>query len=61
MNGIVDIQILDISGQLMHTDKINCLGNYTTKQYSLNHLAKGIYLIQAINRSEVVSQKIIIK
>ncbi|MCD4732476.1 MAG: T9SS type A sorting domain-containing protein, partial [Bacteroidales bacterium] len=61
MNGIVDIQILDISGQLMYTDKINCSGKSTAKQYSLNHLAKGIYLIQAINRSNVVSQKIIIK
>lgn len=61
MEGVVDIRILDISGQLMYNDKIKCSGKFTTKQYSLSHLRKGIYLIQAINRSDVLSQKIIIK
>lgn len=61
MDGRVDIQILDISGQLLYTDKINCSEYVTSKQYSFDKLNKGVYLIQAINKSEVLSQKIIIK
>ena len=61
MEGMVNIRLLDISGQILYSDEINCSGNYTSKQYTFNELKKGIYLIQAINRSEVLSQKIIIK
>lgn len=61
MEGIVDIQVLDISGQIVYTDEINCSGNSTSKQFSLSILTKGIYLIQAINNNEILSQKIILK
>ena len=61
MEGAVDIQIMDISGQIVYTDVINCSGNSTSRQFSLSHLTKGIYLIQAINKNDVISQKIILK
>lgn len=61
MEGLVDIQILDISGQILFTDKIKCSDHNTRKQYSFGHLKKGIYLIQAVNKNEVLTQKMILK
>ncbi len=61
MYGITNIRILDISGQLMYTDKINSSEKNTIKQYSLDHLAKGLYLVQAVNKNNVLTQKLIIK
>ena len=61
LSGNADIRIVDLSGKLMYNDQMNCSGNVTSKQYTLDHLSKGVYLVQVINKEEIISQKLILK
>lgn len=51
-----NIEVLNISGQLLVSEKFYCL---TSHVLNLNFLPKGIYIIKAYLENEVISQKVI--
>lgn len=54
--GEVNIQVLDISGQVVYSTKSN-----NGIELNLSFLPKGLYLVRLINKTQMVSKKLILK
>jgi Secretion system C-terminal sorting domain len=55
----IQIQMTDISGRTVMSEKWQIQAGENFKQLNINHLLKGAYMIQVIENQNVVSKKII--
>lgn len=62
INSDIEINLIDISGRIVHTEKIASNGNGEfAKNIDVSGLAKGIYILKVIAENEIINNKIIIE
>ncbi len=60
VNGTVNMEVIDIAGQVVYREKLEATANYSA-QFDMSTLAKGVYYIKLTNNDGVKTQKLIIK
>ena len=58
--GSLEMNIVDLAGQVVYTESINVAGSYTNK-FNVNSLASGVYYIKLISKDGVKVQKLVIQ
>ena len=61
VTGIAELKLLNITGQVILTDQIDCSEYVTLKRFNLDKLNNGIYLVQVQTMDELLTCKIVIK
>ncbi len=59
--GEIDVKVLDITGKVVITDKLEGNGNTFSKRYDISSLATGTYFVQFEANGEVATRQFIIK
>ncbi len=55
--GMVDIEILDISGRILITERVNCAGRNSEAKINVSNLSRGIYYINIRRGKSTINKK----
>jgi len=61
ITGVVDLKVVNITGQVVYFGQMECTESNSVKNFDLGELQNGIYLIQAQTDDELLSCKVLIK
>lgn len=60
-NDVMNIELVNLSGQIVHREQLNLSAGINQKTIDVNHLQSGIYLLSLVNNDFKSTQKLIIK
>ena len=54
------IQIMNVTGQVVATEKVAITADETSKAFNLNGMAKGVYILKVTSGNNLIFRKVIL-